>query len=236
MPRAGSSNEPDLILLEVGPGQTLSVVRAPAAPARRGPAVLSSLRHPRQEISDEVFMRPRARAGVGGGRKRRLGGRARRAAAQASRCPTYPFDHERYWIERGCRSPSPRQTQAHRPAALRRSGRARQATLRECLGRAERGRRRDRTDAGRTGRGPAGLDPERPERHRAVGPRPVGELRRPRLRLAVPHPGERAVPQAVRRAHHVPSAIRGGSLDRLARGVHRFQARRRTHFRRTSLG
>ena len=55
----------------------------------------------------------------------------------------------------------------------------------------------------------SGVDPD--------GPRSYGQLRRPWLRLAVPHPGQRPVPQAVRGADHLPPALRGGAVDRLAR-------------------
>ena len=91
-------DQPDLILIEVGPGQTLSslVRRQPAATADR--AVLTSLRHRRQEISDEESML-RALGQVWG-----AGGTVDWVAVNGGRrrlvsLPTYPFDHERHWID-----------------------------------------------------------------------------------------------------------------------------------------
>ncbi len=88
----------DIILLEVGPGQTLtSLVRQhPDASAAR--AVVASLRSPRQQLGDDVHIR-RALGqvwGCGGSVDwTAVHGGARRRTA----LPAYPFDRERHWID-----------------------------------------------------------------------------------------------------------------------------------------
>ena len=90
-----------VVLTEVGPGQTLSSL---ARRARPGPAAaIASLRHPSQDIPDTAYT---------------LHAFARQWAAGAAvdlssiteeterrlRLPTYPFQHERCWIEPGTAS------------------------------------------------------------------------------------------------------------------------------------
>ncbi|HEY8238496.1 MAG TPA: beta-ketoacyl synthase N-terminal-like domain-containing protein, partial [Candidatus Limnocylindrales bacterium] len=111
-------DQPDMILLEVGPGQTLASLVRQYPEAMPDRVVLSSLRHRRQQVSDEEWiLRALGQVwgaggdvdwpGVHGGRRRRVV------------LPTYPFDHERYWIDpigrsRGAAS-APRPTRAAPP-------------------------------------------------------------------------------------------------------------------------
>src|SRR5262249_16072051 len=91
--------QPDVVLLEVGPGQTLASLarqQGPAAPAR---SVLASLRRPAGRQDDEAFG-----VGVWGGLwleggKAHWNGfylheRRRRVAL-----PSYPFERRRFWLE-----------------------------------------------------------------------------------------------------------------------------------------
>ena len=107
--------EPNLILLEVGPGQTLSTL-ARQHPARiPGQSVLTTLRHPQDQQSDTAFLLGSLGqlwlAGVAidwagfysAERRRRLP------------LPTYPFERQRYWVELQKGSPA-------RPVARVREG------------------------------------------------------------------------------------------------------------------
>ena len=106
-------SEPGRILLEVGPGQTLSTfVRQRAADAEAPAAVVPSLRYAYDRKPDAQFLlealgrlwaagaAPDWSAFRGGERRRRV------------RLPTYPWERQRYWIE----APS---TDAAVPAAPR---------------------------------------------------------------------------------------------------------------------
>ena len=167
-------DQPDMIVLEVGPGQTLtSLVRQhpDAAPDR---AVLASLRHPRQQISDEESIFRALGQGVGGGRDRRLGRGARwpQAPSAASDLPVRsravldrPHGPAR-WRARD------RTTPAGRDAGRGSGRRARDAASGP-------GRRRCRRSGDRHAQGPhrraPGLDPRRPERGRRIGARSDGD-------------------------------------------------------------
>jgi acyl transferase domain-containing protein/thioesterase domain-containing protein len=88
-----------LVLTELGPGQALSSYARRATP--RPLATVPALRHPDHDISDtaftiQAFVRQWAAGApvdpaalIGPGRRRRL------------RLPTYPFQHQRCWIEPG---------------------------------------------------------------------------------------------------------------------------------------
>jgi acyl transferase domain-containing protein/aryl carrier-like protein len=86
------------VLVELGPGQALS--SAARRQSEKPVAVIPALRHPKDDIADTAhtlgaFARmwasgvPVALEGFAGEGRRRL------------RLPTYPFQHERYWIEPG---------------------------------------------------------------------------------------------------------------------------------------
>jgi non-ribosomal peptide synthase protein (TIGR01720 family) len=90
-------DQPDLILLEVGPGQTLtSLVRQHPQAADR--VLLASLRHPRRQLGDgETMLHALGQIWAAGGTVDwpAVHGRGRTRVP----LPTYPFDHERYWID-----------------------------------------------------------------------------------------------------------------------------------------
>ncbi len=89
--------DPNRVLLEVGPGQTLaSLARQQPRPAR---ASLGSLRHPDDTIADDVFIASAFGrlwtngAAVDWAMRR---GDETRLRVQV---PTYPWEHQRYWID-----------------------------------------------------------------------------------------------------------------------------------------
>jgi acyl transferase domain-containing protein len=91
------SKEPDRILLEVGPGQTLgSLAKQQSAPAER--LIISSTRHPNAQQPDaEFLLTTLGRLWLAGvsidWSKFHEHGRRRVAL------PTYPFERQRYWVE-----------------------------------------------------------------------------------------------------------------------------------------
>jgi amino acid adenylation domain-containing protein len=102
--------EPQRILLEAGPGDTL-VSFAREHPARLPEqAVIPSLRHPRSAEADEtVLLRAVARLWMAGGD---FDWEAFGAAEERRRVslPTYPFERRRFWVE-----PLPERKRAARP-------------------------------------------------------------------------------------------------------------------------
>jgi len=91
------TESPDAVLLEVGPGRTLS------ASARRNSGkeslVLSSTRHPKEEVSDlDFILTALGRLWLGGAR---MDWSVFYAAEKRQRIslPTYPFERRRYWID-----------------------------------------------------------------------------------------------------------------------------------------
>ena len=106
--------KPDLLLLEVGPGQTLSTF-ARQHPARSGQqTVLASMRHPRQQVDDSSFLYNSLGrlwlAGVQIDWAATVGNESRRRVS----LPTYPFERKRYWIEAA--TPSQTNAQIDAPA------------------------------------------------------------------------------------------------------------------------
>ncbi len=90
--------EPDRVLLEVGPGRTLTTLTARQAAGR--PAI-ASLRHPREPGPDLAHLLTAAgRLWLAGHRldaEKLFAGQERRRVP----LPTYPFERHRYWIEPG---------------------------------------------------------------------------------------------------------------------------------------
>ncbi|MEW6496758.1 MAG: condensation domain-containing protein, partial [Cyanobacteriota bacterium] len=93
--------QPERILLEVGPGLTLTAL-AKQNSSEPGQIVLSSLRHPKDPQSDVEFLLNAA------GRLWLTGDQLDGAGFYASSCelrrhriplPTYPFERQRYWID-----------------------------------------------------------------------------------------------------------------------------------------
>jgi phthiocerol/phenolphthiocerol synthesis type-I polyketide synthase E len=92
--------EPDRVLLEVGPGQALTML-ARQAPEAAGRTLVASMRRPQDERPDvPVLLDAAGRLWLAGvelkGEKLQGPGERRR-----TRLPTYPFQRERYWVEPG---------------------------------------------------------------------------------------------------------------------------------------
>ncbi len=88
--------EPSRVLLEVGPGQTLTSL-ARQHPEARGRRVVASMRHPQDSASDrEVLLRAAGQLWLDGTPfdGARLHGQRLRV-----RLPGYPFEGQRYWLE-----------------------------------------------------------------------------------------------------------------------------------------
>jgi acyl transferase domain-containing protein len=90
--------QPDLILLEVGPGRTLTTLLRQQPAKATAQALLCSLRHPREQHSDVAFLQQTlGRLWLAGGpvhwQALHAGERRRRLPL-----PTYPFERQRYWI------------------------------------------------------------------------------------------------------------------------------------------
>ncbi len=103
--------EPEQILLEVGPGQTLSTLarQHPNKTARH--VILSSLRHPQEQQSDVAFVLNALGqlwlAGVKADWSAFYSGQRR----QRVPLPTYPFERQRFWID------PPKEGDSYRPRA-----------------------------------------------------------------------------------------------------------------------
>jgi acyl transferase domain-containing protein len=91
--------EPDHVLLEVGPGQTLSALaqRHPAKGA--GHVVLSSLQRPRAGRSDEEDLLKALGQLWLAGVEVNWNGFYARERRQRLALPTYPFERQRHWVE-----------------------------------------------------------------------------------------------------------------------------------------
>jgi acyl transferase domain-containing protein len=91
--------EPNRILLEVGPGNTLSSLAMRHPDSEQGRIVLSSVRHPRMQKSDVAFILDTVArlwlAGVG------IDWFSFHAQQRRHRVPlpTYPFERKRYWLK-----------------------------------------------------------------------------------------------------------------------------------------
>ncbi|MDZ7632075.1 MAG: SDR family NAD(P)-dependent oxidoreductase [Gemmatimonadaceae bacterium] len=88
------------VLVEIGPGRTLSSLARSQTPV---PVALSTLRHPRETASDVEFLLGTI------GKVWECGGTLQLAALHAGTprrripLPTYPFEHQRFWLEPGTR-------------------------------------------------------------------------------------------------------------------------------------
>jgi acyl transferase domain-containing protein len=91
--------EPDRALLEVGPGQTLTTLLRQNIVADAERAVIASMRHPRDQRSDELLVLSALGwlwlAGVAVDWAGFVAHERRRRLP----LPTYPFERQRYWIE-----------------------------------------------------------------------------------------------------------------------------------------
>jgi acyl transferase domain-containing protein/acyl carrier protein len=92
--------EPDQVLLEVGPGRTLSTFARQHAEPSAKRIVLTSLRHPQDQQSDVAFtLHTLGRLWLSGVVIDWAGVYARQRRYRIP-LPTYPFDRQRYWVER----------------------------------------------------------------------------------------------------------------------------------------
>ena len=93
--------QPGAVLLEAGPGKTLSSLTRQSSHAEPGQAILSSLRHPKQEVSDWEFLLDVLgqlwAAGVPIDWEKFYQAESRLRVS----LPTYAFQRQRYWIEPG---------------------------------------------------------------------------------------------------------------------------------------
>jgi acyl transferase domain-containing protein/acyl carrier protein len=89
--------EPATVLLEIGPGQTLSALANQSAKDR---VVLSSLRHPRDSQSDVAYiLNTLARLWTAGVEIDWAALHAHERERRRIPLPTYPFERRRYWID-----------------------------------------------------------------------------------------------------------------------------------------
>ncbi|HYW40567.1 MAG TPA: SDR family NAD(P)-dependent oxidoreductase [Terriglobales bacterium] len=93
--------DPARVFLEVGPGQALTSLTRQHSGKPKSSKVLSSMRHPQEQVSDAVFLLNTAGqlwiAGLS------VDWNALHAGEEPRRVslPTYPFERQRYWIEPG---------------------------------------------------------------------------------------------------------------------------------------
>ena len=96
--------QPNPILLEVGPGQTLSSLATARLNGSSGSAVFSSTRHPYDRQSDVAFLQTMLGklwlAGISVNWSGFYAGQQRRRIP----LPTYPFERQHFWIEPGKQS------------------------------------------------------------------------------------------------------------------------------------
>jgi acyl transferase domain-containing protein len=91
--------EPDRILLEVGPGQTLSSFAKRHRDTASGQIVLCSLRHAHDQGSEMAFLLDTLGQLWLAGVQVDWSGFSARQRRQRTPLPTYPFERQRYWIE-----------------------------------------------------------------------------------------------------------------------------------------
>jgi acyl transferase domain-containing protein len=92
--------EPETVLLEIGPGQTLSALAKQQGTQAEARVVLSSLRHPRDSQSDVAYMlHTLARLWTAGVEIDWVALHAREPEPRRIPLPTYPFERRRYWID-----------------------------------------------------------------------------------------------------------------------------------------
>jgi acyl transferase domain-containing protein len=100
--------QPDQILLEVGPGQTLSMLAKLQLDDTHTAAVLTSLRHPYDRQPDLAFLLTTVGALWQAGGMLDWAGFYRHERRKRVALPTYPFERQRYWIEAVPRTDAPR--------------------------------------------------------------------------------------------------------------------------------
>jgi len=92
--------EPEIVLLEIGPGQTLSALAKQQGTQAEPRIVLSSLRHPRDSQSDVAYLlHTLARLWTAGVEIDWAALHARELESRRIPLPAYPFERQRYWID-----------------------------------------------------------------------------------------------------------------------------------------
>ena len=91
--------EPAQILLEVGPGRTLSKLAATHPEKKSEQVVLTSVRHPQESGSDEAFLLKALGQFWLSGVQVDWNAFSARERRHRIPLPTYPFERQRYWIE-----------------------------------------------------------------------------------------------------------------------------------------
>jgi acyl transferase domain-containing protein len=107
--------EPRRVLLEVGPGQTLSSLAKMQAPDDRRSAIISSMRHPHDDQTDlEALLAAAGRLWFSNVRINwyKFYEPERRARVPL---PTYPFERQRYWIDPRHRRKAVRSAERKKP-------------------------------------------------------------------------------------------------------------------------
>jgi len=94
------------ILLEVGPGRTLSTFAKRHPDKVAGQVVLTSLRHPKDELSDSRFLLNNLGRLWSNGIKIDWSGFYAEEKRHRLPLPTYPFEHQPYWVEPVKKTPS----------------------------------------------------------------------------------------------------------------------------------
>ncbi len=98
-------NEPARVLLEVGPGQTLTTLARMCRLEKKdkreetAPAIISSTRHPQEPQSDDVVLLNALGQLWLAGVKVDWAGFYSRERRRRVPLPTYPFERKRYWVE-----------------------------------------------------------------------------------------------------------------------------------------
>jgi acyl transferase domain-containing protein/acyl carrier protein len=88
----------DPVLLEVGPGRTLASLARPASTAARPLEILSSIRHPQDDLDDATVLQTTVgRLWMAGVPLDWAGYHARESRRRVP-LPTYPFERQRHWI------------------------------------------------------------------------------------------------------------------------------------------
>jgi acyl transferase domain-containing protein/acyl carrier protein len=91
--------DPNRVLLEVGPGQTLSTLTRQHSDGSKGGVVLSSIRHPKEQRSDIAFILNTLGRLWLSGVEVDWSGFYKDERRHRIPLPTYPFERQRYWIE-----------------------------------------------------------------------------------------------------------------------------------------
>ncbi|QKW10586.1 SDR family NAD(P)-dependent oxidoreductase [Streptomyces sp. NA04227] len=91
--------DPDLVLLEVGPGRTLGDFARAHADARPERTVLDSLRHPKEERDDRAYLLQRLGELWSAGATVDWPGFHAAEDRRVVRLPGYPFQRQRFWTE-----------------------------------------------------------------------------------------------------------------------------------------